>query len=311
MILFVLLALLVCVFFSGGYVFYSACFRKKERAWFDENALKNTPYEKFYQSICDTDRWLRTHNAEDVYITSEDGLKLHGLWVPVQEAKGTVLLAHGYRSTIYVEFRIAVEFFHSLGFNLLLPDQRSHGKSEGKFITFGVKESEDMRGWIRLHNDTFGNYPMVLYGISMGASTMLYLADQQLPENIRGIIADCGFTSPKEILSSVFKAVTHLPAGPSIWVAGLFAKVFAGFRLDEKNTKQILAASRYPILMIHGAADDFVPCEMTFQGYEACCASKTLLIVEGAEHGYSMIKNPVRYGDTLLEFVKNNVEGLA
>jgi len=310
-ILFILLALLAFVLFSGGYVFYSACIRKKERAWFDEKALKNTPYEKFYQSICDTDRWLKSHNAQDVYITSEDGLKLHGLWVPVQEAKGTVLLAHGYRSTIYVEFRIAVEFFHSLGFNLLIPDQRSHGKSEGKFITFGVKECTDMRGWIRFHNECFGKYPMVLYGISMGASTMLYLADQHLPENIRGVIADCGFTSPKEILSSVFTAVTHLPAGPSIWAAGLFAKVFAGFRLDEKNTRETLAAGHYPVLMIHGAADDFVPCEMTIQGYNVCRTAKTLLIVEGAEHGVSMIKDPVRYGDALLEFVKCNVEGLA
>lgn len=307
--LFVLLAIVVLLIVSGGYVFVLGCVRRKELSWFDEEKLKNTPYEKFYPYICDTDRWLKDHEAQDIFIQSEDGLKLHGLWVPAQSPKGTVLLVHGYRSTIYVEFHVAVAYFHELGFNLLIPDQRSHGQSEGKYITFGVKESDDMQRWIAYHNKTFGNYPMVMFGISMGASTILYLADQKLPDNIRGIIADCGFTSPKDILSSVFKNVTHLPAGPSIWVTEWFARVFAGFSLQQKDTRKALSASRYPVLMIHGTGDAFVPCEMTKQGYDACTGEKALLLVEGAEHGYSVIRDPERYAETVEKFIKTHVEG--
>jgi fermentation-respiration switch protein FrsA (DUF1100 family) len=137
--------------------------------------------------------------------------------------------------------------------------------------------------WIDYHNCNFGELPILLDGLSMGASTMLYLADKDLPENVKGIVADCGFTSPKEIVSQVFRAVTHLPAVPSIWVAELCARFFADFSLYECDTRKVLQNSRLPVLMVHGTGDDFVPCRMTEEGYQACTSEKELLLVNHLE----------------------------
>lgn len=310
-ILFALVAFVILTFVSGFYVFLVGCVRKKDMPWLVEKEIKKTPYGKYYEFIVATDHWLKAHQAQDIYTQSCDGLKLHALWVPVEDPKGTVLLAHGYRSTKLVDFCPVFEFYHQLGMNILVPDQRSHGKSEGRFITFGVKESEDMLSWLKLHNEQFGENPVVLSGISMGASTMLYLADRKLPGNVRGIIADCGFTSPKDILTCVYKDVIHLPAAPSIWAAEWFARIFAGFSLTQADTRKALAKSRLPVLMIHGEADGFVPCDMTRQAYAACTGSKQLLLVKGAEHGLSILFDPYQYTSMILSFLKTNVEGFA
>ena len=142
-----------------------------------------------------------------------------------------------------------------------------------------------MVSWIHYHNQMRGELPVILSGLSMGASTMLYLADQNLPANVKGIIADCGFTSPKAILSSVFRSVIHLPAGPTLIGAELFSRLFAGFSLTEKDTRKALKNSKIPVFMVHGMADDFVPCDMSRRMYEKCPSRKALYIVPGADHG--------------------------
>lgn len=309
-VFFVLLAVVLLIFVSGGYVFFEACRRKKEPNWLDENEVRITPYAKYFQYILLSDSFLKEHNARDVYVESYDGLKLHGLWIPAKDPKGTIILAHGYRSTKLVDFGLAFEMYHDLGMNILAPDQRAHGKSEGKYITFGVKESRDIQSWVAYHNRAFGDLPIILSGLSMGASTVLYLADGQLPANVKGIIADCGFTTPKEIIGSVFYRVTHLPATLVLWAADLFARAFAGFRLTEKDTRQTLHNSKLPVFMIHGADDGFVPCEMTEQGYEACRGEKDLLLVEGADHGVSFLVDRPRYEEKVRAFLKKYVEGI-
>lgn len=307
--LYILIGLFLVVLFSGGYVFVLGCVRRKELPWMVEEEIKKTSYGKYYNCILASDAWLKEHQAQDVYIRSKDGLNLHGLWIPADEPRGTILLAHGYRSTMLVDFGLAFAFYHSLGMNILVPQQRSHGKSEGKFITFGVKESEDMVCWIDYHNRTFGRHQMILSGLSMGASTVLYMADRKLPENVKCIIADCGFTSPKAILDSVFRSVTHLPSGPALLAANLFSRVFAGFRLDEKDTREVLKHAKLPVLMIHGLADDFVPSYMTQQGYDACNGSKELLLVDGAGHGVSFLVDREAYVTRVIAFLEKYLEG--
>ena len=305
----IVMVLFLLLIVSGGYVFYQACVRRKEYNWLNEEEIIKTSYGKYYKAILMSDRWLSSHNAQDIYITSKDHLKLHGLWIPAEDAKGTVILAHGYKSTMLVDFSYVLDFYHALGMNLLIPDQRSHGKSQGKYITFGVKESDDMLGWLSYHNEKFGDCPVMLSGLSMGASTMLYLADSDLPKNVKGIIADCGFTSPKAILSHVFTSVTHLPGAPVIWATNLFTKVFAGFGLSDKDTRKSLANSKVPVLMVHGKKDDFVPCSMTEEGYAACVSDKQMLLVEGAEHGVSFLFDSDGYTNMLIEFFEKNLGG--
>ena len=295
MLAFFVLFILAMLAVSGTYTFIVACVRRKELPWFIKEELEKSPYGKYYDSIIAADHWLKDHNAEDVFIESVDGLRLHGLWVPAENSKGTMVLVHGYRSTKYVDFGAAFPLYHEMGFNLLIPDQRCHGKSEGRFITFGVKECKDILCWIDYHNQKFGMQPVILSGLSMGASTVMFAADEPLPDNVRGIISDCGFTSPRDIISCVFRDVTHLPAAPSLWFTNILAKIFAGFSLTEKDSRKSLAKNKRAVLLIHGTADDFVPCYMTKESYRACSGFKKLLLVEGAGHGVSFLVDRDRY----------------
>ena len=303
-ILWILIVFVLLMLASGAYVFVLACVRRKELPWMVEEEIKKTSYGKYYKCILASDAWLKSYNAQDIYVTSKDGLRLHAFWIPAENPRGTVLLAHGYRSTMLVDFGLAFAFYHALGMNILVPNQRSHGESEGKYITFGVKESEDMKCWIEHHNQNFGEYQMILSGLSMGASTVLYLADQVLPKNVKCIIADCGFTSPWAILDRVYRSVTHIPSGFSLWAADLFARLFAGFSLKEKDTREVLKNAKLPVFMIHGLKDNFVPSYMTQQGYDACAGKKMLLLVNDAGHGTRFLVDKESYTTQVISFLE-------
>lgn len=307
-IVFILISVVILLLISGGYIFVMACLGKKNADWLNEEWVRKTPYHIYNEYIQASHRWLKENGAQSVYITSDDGLRLHGFWIPAEDPKGTVLMAHGYRSTMLIDFHLGFELFHRLGYNILVPEQRTHGDSQGRFITFGVKESRDMKQWLEYYDAEIGKWPVFLYGISMGASTMLYLADRKLPGDVRGIIADCGFTSPAEIISWVFKRVIRLPGTVSVWVANLYTHFFAGFGLWEKDTRKSLRRSRYPVLLIHGDADGFVPCQMTQQAYESCTSKKELLIVPGAEHGFSFLVDGYAYTAAIIEFLNENIK---
>lgn len=300
--------LLFAIFAVGSYTFFAACRQTKRRNWLDPEELKGTDREKLYPYISHAHNWFSTHEVEDIYVQSRDGLQLYARWIPAENPKGTILLAHGYQSTPYIDFSLVLEVYHNLGMNMLIPDQRSHGKSEGKYITFGVKERQDMTCWVDYHNRYLGNWPVILSGLSMGASTVMYMADEELPANVKGMIADCGFTSPYDIIGKVFRSVTHLPAGPFLWATDLCARIFAGFSLKEKDTRKTLQSGKYPVILAHGLADDFVPCEMSREGYDACTSPKELLLVEGAGHGYSFLKDRERYTQTVTTFLQRNLE---
>ena len=308
LVLWILLGAFLLILLSGGYVFAKACVRRKELPWMVEEEIKKTNYAKYYNCILASDAWLKAHNAQDVYVKSKDGLKLHAYWIPAENPKGTILMAHGYRSTMLVDFGLAFVFYHALGMNILVPNQRAHAMSEGKYITFGVKESDDMECWIHFHNETFGNIQLILSGLSMGASTMLYLADRNLPANVKCIIADCGFTSPKAILDVVYWSVVHLPADPSLWAADIFARIFAGFSLWQKDTRKVLQHAKLPVLIIHGTGDDFVPSDMSQQAFNACGGPREILLVEGAGHGTSFLVDKERYTKTVIAFLEKYLE---
>ena len=308
-VIFIILGtLLFAIFAVGSYTFFAACRQTKRRNWLDPEELKGTDREKLYPYISHAHNWFSTHEVEDIYVRSRDGLQLYARWIPAENPRGTILLAHGYQSTPYIDFSLVLDVYHNLGMNILIPDQRCHGKSEGKYITFGVKEWRDMTCWVDYHNKHLGNWPVILSGLSMGASTVMYMADEALPANVRGMIADCGFTSPYDIIGKVFHSVTHLPAWPFLWATDLCARIFAGFSLKEKDTRKTLQGGKYPIILAHGLADNFVPCEMSREAYDACTSPKELLLVEGAGHGYSFLKDRERYTQTVTAFLQRNLE---
>lgn len=218
--------------------------------------------------------------------------------------KGRILLFHGYRSIAETDFACIAETYYSAGFELILIDQRAHGKSGGNWIGFGILERRDCEEWIRYLNQNLGEIPTFLCGISMGAATVLMASGQSLPANVCGIIADCGFTSPSEIITHIMRRKLHLPARLLLPILSCFSKIFAGYFFDEYSAVKAMETNTLPILFIHGKADRFVPMEMTVKNHQVCKAEKKLILVEGAGHGTSFLQDRETVEQEILEFLR-------
>ena len=241
--------------------------------------------------------------SERVEITSFDKLTLRGLFVPHPDPKGTVIMMHGYRSDGFADFSTLFGFYRSLGFNILLPHQRAHLSSEGRYITFGLKERYDCLYWARfVQKKTRGN--IWLLGVSMGAATVMMAADLNLPDRVKGIIADCGFTSPWDELKYVLKRDYGLPPFPLMHLVNWRFKRLNGVGLKDLSCTGTLAKSRLPVLFIHGSCDDFVPCDMTTENYAACNGPKSLYISEGAAHAVTCWVDPRGYRRGVKAFIE-------
>ena len=165
-----------------------------------------------------------------------------------------------------------------------------------------------MLRWIQWHNQQLATTPVILSGLSMGASTVMFLADHpELPGNVKGMIADCGFVTPAEIIGKVFRDMLHFSPGIILRSADLWARALAGFSLYAKDSRKTLAATQIPVFLIHGKADSYVPYEMTQQAYDACSSEKQLLLVEGAEHGLSFLEDTERYIQMIQKFLDQNL----
>jgi len=303
----ILLILLIAYLLAGYCIFRFACFRGKDTDWMNEASVKATSFGPYWDFICKARARLTEYCAHEIETTSHDGLRLKALWVPSENPKASMILFHGYRSSFLVDFSGILRLYHEQGYNVLLVHQRAHGASEGKYITFGVKERLDALTWIDFHNRTFGEIPVFLCGMSMGSSTVAFAAGESLPNNVRGITADCGFTSPYDIILHVASGMV----GPWVKImmpaVELWARLLAGFSLKECTTLQALSRSNTPFLMIHGLADTYVPSHMTQAGFDACASKKELILVAGASHGTSFLKDRPRVEKALLDFFRQNL----
>jgi fermentation-respiration switch protein FrsA (DUF1100 family) len=246
-------------------------------------------------------KWYLAHPKQSVYIESHDGLKLHAEYIRSDlPSDKIIILFHGYRSMARNDFCCAMPYYNSLGLDILLVDQRAHGLSEGKLITFGVKERFDVCSWVKYIRENYGEDKKIyLSGMSMGSSTVMMASN--IVDGVSGIIADCGFTSPKEIITIVAKKRFGLPKWCVVPI-GLLARAFGKFDYSY-SAKQSLAEAKAPILFIHGSSDDFVPCYMTEQAYEACVSKKEKVIVPEAPHGYSFLFSPNEVKSAIEDFI--------
>ena len=293
---------------AGGYLgFQYACHRMEDPNWDSREELEQTVYAEFAESLPRARQWLRDHHAEVVSITSFDGLTLRGHWVPAPEPKATIILFHGYHTHYIHDFAGIFSLYHAMGLNLLLVRQRAHGESGGRYITFGVKERRDAVSWVEFNNRTHGMDNVFLGGMSMGASTVLFAAGEALPPNIRGITADCGFSSPAEILGHIIRKDFYLPPKLVLPLMEVWARALGGFSLWECDSRKTLAQSKIPILFIHGRADTFVPCHMSQAGYDVCADRAELHLVEGAGHGKSYLYDPEGLTRALTDFFNRNL----
>ena len=246
------------------------------------------------QSIAMIDR-LNARPYERVQIASFDGLRLAGRYYHTKDGAPLAILCHGYRGTPSRDFCGGADICFNKRFNVLLIEERAHCTSEGHTITFGVKERYDVLAWVNYAVERFGtDLKILLAGISMGGGTVLMASGLPLPKNVRGILADCPFTSPAEMIM-VFGRAKKLPMKIAYPMAGLAAKLFGGFSLKDADAVEAVKHAKVPILIIHGEADGLVPCDMSRRIAEANPVQITRYTFPGADHGLSYIVDTERY----------------
>lgn len=293
----------VALLLLGSYIWYRMAFyasRKNE----DPEAIKlpkGEIYEPFHPRM---EKWIhhiRSLPNEDLYITSFDGLSLHARYFEFAPGAPVELLFHGYRGSAEGDMAGGVMRCFRLGRSALLVDQRCAGLSGGKTITFGVREHRDCLDWAGLMARRFPDSKLILTGISMGAATVMMAADKDLPENVVGILADCGYTSAEAIIKKVIAQI-GLPVVPGYFLVKLGARVFGGFDLEAAPPTETLKNARVPVIFFHGEADDFVPCAMSVENFALCASTKKLVTVPGAGHGLSYPVAPEEYLAALRDF---------
>lgn len=300
----ILLTLIIsfCAFYIA---FYSS---NKQKAYYGDPKvpLAGEEYAEFNERILRNVSVIEDYPFEEITILSKDGKKLFGRYYHRGDGLPVEIFFHGYRANGVRDGSGSFDFSREAGYNLLIIDQRGSGNSDGNVISFGVKEKQDCLAWIDYVIERFGkDVKIILAGISMGASTVLMASELGLPDNVKCITADCGYSSQGEIIKKVGREM-KMPMKilyPFLKLGGI---IFGGFNIDSHTPLEAVKNATVPIMFIHGDCDSFVPCYMCDELYEACASPKKKLIVEGAVHGVSFFVGEEIYKDYLREFFNDS-----
>lgn len=303
----VLLYMIVAVYF-----FQFTILRKKEETFGPKNDT-GTNWDQYVGFIREAKQWFTDQNGEEITVEAADGLHLRGVYIPAAvPAQTLVFCVHGYKSQGINDYAALSRFYHGLGCDVLVVDDRAHGKSEGRYIGFGCLDRLDCRAWLQYVAERFGDSRHVfLHGISMGAATVLMASGVNLAGDIRGIVADCGFTSAWNVFAHILRRDYHMPPFPLMHLTSLLCRLFAGYGFKDVSTVDAVAGTDLPILFIHGGEDNFVPTRMSRENYEACNSEKQLLIVEKAGHAESYYADRSAYEDAVQAFLKRHGAALS
>lgn len=242
-------------------------------------------------------------DTEPVSITARDGVTLAGHWFEGREPQRIIIAVHGWRTSWNRDFGMAAPFLHENHCSVLYIEQRGQNGSGGDYMGFGVTEQFDCQEWVDWTiREKSRTLPIYLYGISMGAATVLMASGLKLPGNVKGIVADCGFTSPDDIWRHVASENLHVPYGLHRFAAGSLYRKWNRLNPFHYSAADALEKTNIPVLLIHGEEDRFVPVRMAYENYEACAAPKRMLIVPGAGHAMSYFMDPEDYEDALRYF---------
>ena len=267
--------------------------------------MAGTDWSQYSNLLMDRKKHFLKQPHKDVYIQSKDNLKLHATFFPQGDKKKVVIAFHGYTSQGMSDYIGLSDYYMKNGYSMLLPDARAHGQSEGEYVGFGCLDRWDALEWICWAIRECGNdVKILLHGTSMGGATVLMTSALKLPQQVKGVVSDCAFTSPKEVFTHVLHNMYHLPAFPVIQLSNIVNKRNAGYGMDECNAAREIKNTRIPVLIIHGDADTFVPVSMCHEIYNNCIAPKKKLIVKGASHAESYYKDTVAYEEALDVFTK-------
>ena len=260
--------------------------------------------EKYQEGVLKGIDFFKKADKEIITIESFDHLKLRGYFIKNQNScHKTMIICHGYQSTPYFDFSYAVKDYYDAGFDLLFIEQRAHEHSEGRFITFGMKERFDIKSWVEYAVNKNPENEIILAGVSMGASSIIFSLELGLPDHVKGLILDCGFSNAfDEIWWTISKKKKPL-AKFLASIVNLYMKLFQKVSFKDVNIKDFLKENKIPVFIAHGTGDKVVPFEMAQEIYDNFDCDKTLFIVENAPHAQSYIFDPIGYKNKVTEFL--------
>jgi|SRR5690625_4905108 len=249
--------------------------------------------------------WVEQQPFETWQITSFDGLDLQGYFLRAKKPSNkVVVMAHGYLGRATDMGLYGRHYYEQLGYHLFTPDARGHGESAGDYIGFGWHDRLDYVQWIEKIIDELGNdIEIVLHGLSMGAGTVLMTSGEDLPPQVKAVIADSPYTSVHDLFSYQMKRMFHLPAFPILHTTGFVTKFKADYSLKEASALKQVQKAKVPILYIHGQEDTFVPTQLTEKLYEATASETELRVFPKASHGESIVLHEAAYYEHVEQFL--------
>ena len=295
----VLLTLFIGVSSLVGVLFYNLAL--------NANYSKDIIYAEYNdENLNDAQKWLEEKsNYSDKYIESYDKLQLHS-YVVTQNSNKWAIVVHGYGGSGKL-MSDKSKYFYDMGYNVLIPDLRGHGKSEGDYIGMGWKDRLDIISWINFIIKENPNAEIVLHGTSMGAATVLMTSGENLPSNVKAIVADCAYTSAWDEFSYQLETYLKVPSSYILNVTNMVTKLKAGYSLKEASALECVKKATVPILFIHGDKDKFVPYSMMDKLYDATNSPKEKLTIDGGEHANSDLVSPFLYWLTVEDFLNQYV----
>lgn len=264
-------------------------------------------YEESYRTEVENnkfdDQWFRNLDKEEVYTTSREGYRLHGLWHPAKDSSKTVIFIHGYSYSLYGSVKY-MKMFSDRGFNILLVDHRYHGLSEGKICTMGHKEKMDVVKWVNWVEDRVGRDTIIgTHGESMGAATALLHGE--VDDRVNFIISDCAYQSLSDQFRYRLKKEFKMPAFPLLYLGNLFSKMRAGLSYGKVSPVESVKKVKIPILFIHGQDDNYTTPSNSINLHKAKNGPGFIYLVPGAGHGKSYETNPDNYKKVVYRFLDN------
>ncbi|MDK0751093.1 alpha/beta hydrolase [Clostridium perfringens] len=303
LIILIIIAILVIIFFlaTGLYIFKSTVTRELHDI--------EKSYTRYVENNLFDEALYNSASKEDITLKSFDGLNLTSTLIMNENPTNKfIVLVHGV-SICYVGSLKYFDIFYKNGFNVLIVNQRRHGKSEGKYSTYGFYEKYDVNMWIEYLKSRFGNDIILgLHGESMGAGTVMETIP--LNDSIKFVIEDCGYSNFHELIGF---QITHAYKNrlvrkilsPSLIFANFFMKTKAKFSMKKIVPIDIVSSTSLPMMFIHGKEDYFVPWYMALDLYKAKTKGyKELYLVEGAKHAEALEVNKILYEKKIMTFIE-------
>lgn len=261
-------------------------------------------FEDFQEEKNKIKDWLRKTFVIGLKIKSFDGTTLFAEWFVNEKSKKWIIILHGYGMNGRMMYYAARKFYNK-GYNILLPDLRGHGISGANYIGMGWHDRLDMKVWIKEIIKKDKDAEISLYGVSMGASTVLMTSGEDLPKNVKCVISDCAFTNAYDVFKHQFKKICFVPSFPLLDILSFICKIKNKYSLKEASALKQVKKCKIPIFFIHGSDDDFVPTDMVFELYKNAKCNKDLMIVNKAGHGVSEMVNKKVYWRRIFYFIDN------